>query len=197
MEIIRNSNVLRNILDEEDLLLLENHSLDTLYCIQQYGDCKDCTILMLLIKLIHKYLAKPVFDLAKPVFDLATSCPINNVIEHYVKNNPAEINKLNSGNLSALDICITNSNKTPFIETIKILLNNGSNVNLQDDDGYTSYHLACMRFNLQVVRLILEYDGINIENSHGNYPIEMCNDDAEKDIVNDIVHSIVLLNTKN
>lgn len=183
MEIIRNSNVLRNILDEEDLLLLENHSLDTLYCIQQYGDCKDCTILMLLVKLVHKY--------------LTTSYSINNVIEHYVKNNPAEINKLNSGNLSALDICITNSNKTPFIETIKILLNNGSNVNLQDGNGYTSYHLACMRFNLQVVRLILEYDGINIENSHGNYPIEMCNDDAEKDIVNDIVHSIVLLNTKN
>lgn len=172
--------MLLNILDQEDLLLFENHSLKTTYKIQDMVH-KKVTKLMLLIDLVEKY----------PT--------MNNVIEKYIKRMPPhlvleEINSYTNYNFCALDICI--AKMTPSIKTIKILLDNGANINKQDSDGLTSWYIACTFFNRNIIQLTLEYDAINIKTIDGKYQYDNCSN-KQCAIINKINSDIALLNSKN
>lgn len=174
--------MLLNVLDQEDLLLLENHSLKTTYKIQGMRH-KKVTKLMLLIDLVDKY----------------DSPTMNNIIEQYVKKMPPylvleEINSYTNNNFCALDICI--ARRTPSIKIIKILLNNYANINKQDSDGITSYYIACTFFNQNIIQLILEYDAINIKKNDGGYQNDNCSN-KQCTILNNINRDIALLNSKN
>lgn len=202
MDIIRNA----NILDQEDLLLLENHSLDKEYLIIRdkrssvvfYS--KNVTFLMLLINLVEKY------------------PKINDLIKHYIKRIPKplvldEINYFCDIEFNALDICIAkavakeaiiynnfdfkiqetlpnNITNWSYVETIKILLDNG--IRADQLDWHTSFHY----FNQSIAQSILEYDAINISGCDYNYE-SYCSNDKNKSIMNKINRNIALLNIKN
>lgn len=180
MDIIRNANVLHNILDEEDMLLLENHSLD-----KKYKICFHCssnvTRLMLLVNFLAKYPQK--------------YSQISNIIEQYVKEVPGEINKMDDNDRTALGICIIQYPTN--IKIIKIMLNNSANINQPDGNGLTIYGVACYNFNIVLMRLILEYDGINVKTYYGTYQDTMFYDNNQKEEIAKINQYITLLNTKN
>lgn len=171
MDIIRNA----NILDEEDLLLLETHNLKAKYSI--IVTSTKVTRLMLLINLISKY----------PT--------LINIIEQYVKKTETslklnEINNYDSNEWSALDLCILKGTKI-----IKILLDNGANINMQDSKGNTCLCIALL-YNLSMIQLILEYDAINIKRFNGTYQDSECSDEKRSKF-NKLCQSIALLNAKN
>ena len=43
------------------------------------------------------------------------------------------------------------------MEVVELLLENGAEPNMKDDDGSTPLHAACIRGNLEVVRLLLAH----------------------------------------
>lgn len=169
MDIIKNA----NILNQEDLLLLENHSLGINYIIYNLGLQNKVTKLMLLINFLRKY----------------RNTPLNNIIKEYVKKVPEEVNNFNEFKYSALIMCIKANNEKIYIETIKILLDNGANVNKQNFYGYTAYHFALSYYNTRTLKLLLEYDS----NTAGSYS----NVNYKNAIACKIIHNIELLNTKN
>ncbi|XP_077299026.1 uncharacterized protein LOC143920176 [Arctopsyche grandis] len=62
------------------------------------------------------------------------------------------------------------------IETVKLLLENGANPNMSDDDGYTSLHMAVIHTELSCVKLLLQYGGdFNAINSYGITPLMIAN----------------------
>lgn len=168
-----------NILDDEELLLLKNHSLDTYYYISHFGYENNITKLMLLIDFSLKY------------------PQINNIIEQYVKEVSmlSEINKMCNCHWTALDVCIEEG--ISHIKIIKVLLENGANVNQTDYDGYSSYYIACSNFNRSIMQLILEYDGINteIDSDTGYQDTDLS--DEQRIETDKIKESIALLNKKN
>lgn len=178
MDIIRKANALCNILDQKDLLLLENHSLDKKY---KYNGMsykrKNVTLLMLLTNFLVRY------------------PQIGNIIEQYVRKSLTsdEINKRDDHEWTALEICIVQ--KEPSIKTIKMLLENGADPNLQDFQGYTTYWVACNYFNPFVMQLILEYDGINIK-GRCKYQDRDCSYE-QRCKTKELSQDIALLNKKN
>lgn len=99
MDIIRKANVLRNVLDEDDLLLFENHSLDKEYTLFNSWPQKKVTKLMLLINILHKY---------------PTKSSINNIIKEYIKEVPNEINEVSQYGDDALKICASYNNNFDY-----------------------------------------------------------------------------------
>lgn len=89
MEIIRKANDLRNVLDQEDLLLFENHSLDKKYVIHNYSTHKKVTKLALLINLLHKY----------------PHALLNNIIKEYIQVSN-EVNQVDDHGYSVLELCV-------------------------------------------------------------------------------------------
>lgn len=163
MENIRKANVLK----QEDLLLLENHSLDKTYELEiwtpdnlMWINCKNVTKLMLLIDFLHRYNKED----------------LNNVIKKYIEDVPDEIKHVDD---LALEICIYR----PYLETLKILLNGGI-TNYKDWLADS----ALRRDNFKVFKLLMEYDVcINIKAVFI----------PGRNKVDKIIESLALLNTKN
>lgn len=145
MDIIRKA----NILDQDDLLLLENHNLDITYNIVGLN-LKKIPRLFLLVNLLDKY------------------TEINSIIKNYLKYYSTEVNTIRY-NLNALDICVMKYKDSPCLETIKILLEYGTNINQLDEYDCTSLEYALSNFNYDVIKLMLEYDGVCVKNYYGEY----------------------------
>lgn len=135
MDIIRNA----NILNQEDLSLLENHSLDEIYNICNYTPRKRVTRLMLLIDLLYKY----------------PSNQINDIVNKYTVAIPNEINNYDEYGVNAIQMCASLNH----FETMRILLNNGINNNNNKDNWIwmVIYYLEG-RVSLFAIKLLIEYD---------------------------------------
>lgn len=139
MEIIRRLNDLCNILDQEDLLLLENHSLDKKYEVRTGNPRKKVTRLALLISLLHKYPAKK----------------INDIIKEYIKELPNEILEFDEYWYNALLMCVSLN----YLETMKILLKYDTACQCN-----TATQYAYLYHNLNVLILLIEHDAnVNIK----------------------------------
>lgn len=54
-------------------------------------------------------------------------------------------------------------------DAVKLLLDKGANVNLQDDFGNTALHFASQNHSLDIARLLLNYKAnANIQDNNGN-----------------------------
>lgn len=68
------------------------------------------------------------------------------------------------------------SSRNAEIEDIILLLNNGANINIQGDLGYTALHYACMMGHIDVVKLLLKHNASKtIKNEFGEQPIDVNN----------------------
>ena len=57
-------------------------------------------------------------------------------------------------------------------DIVKLLLEKGSSVNLQDDNGYTALHFASQNYSLDITKLLLDYNAeVNIQDVNGNTPL--------------------------
>lgn len=62
------------------------------------------------------------------------------------------------------------------MQKLKILLNNGANINIQGDLGYTALHYACMKGHISVVELLLKHNASKtIKNEFGEQVIDINN----------------------
>lgn len=70
-----------------------------------------------------------------------------------------------NNDISALSIAACNGN----IETVKILLDNNADIDIQDSDGNTPLHLACIRYHIDTIAELLKYkpDLDNLKNNKG------------------------------
>ena len=86
------------------------------------------------------------------------------ILRNYVSTNKNEVNNKNSEGWTALHIAAINSNKYS-LETVKLLLDNGADINLTTVIGSTALMLATAYSNkgssLETVRLLLE-NGTNV-----------------------------------
>ena len=56
----------------------------------------------------------------------------------------------------------------------RLLIENGANVNIQNDDGYTALMYATMMNNIDIVKLLLENGAnVNIQNNRGSTALEL------------------------
>lgn len=177
MDLIRNANVL----EQEDITILENNNPDTLYNNSPFRNDKGVTRLMLLASFLDKYSKK--FH------------EINSVIKEYIKEVPDEINITSKHGWNVINICI--ASKYSHIETIKILLNGSANVNHISGYKMTALHIATNYVKLNVAKLILEYDSINIKNKQGTSAVDLLWIDAQQIKFNKILEDITVLNQKN
>ena len=69
---------------------------------------------------------------------------LNEYIKFYLKDNPNEVDKMNDIGSTALIIAARKSKNDSSEETVKILLEHGANVNLQEDNGSTALMDAVM-----------------------------------------------------
>ena len=92
------------------------------------------------------------------------------VLYTYILSNQDEINKKNSNGLTALHIAAINSS-IYNLETVKMLLKNGADVNSTDNIGWTALMMAARYSNkkssLETVRLLLD-KGANIDLTNVN-----------------------------
>lgn len=96
--------------------------------------------------------------------------------------------------------------KSPCLETIKILLEYGTNINLPNNYASTSFDCALEHFNYHVVKLMLEYDGVDTKDITSFYTTNEVKKKYFKDYrfsikdsdeFNRLARDINLLNTKN
>ena len=93
------------------------------------------------------------------------------ILKNYVLAFPDEIDKKNTNQWTALHIAIRNSEKfsnKKGLEIIQILLENGADVNLPDNFGWTPLMFAVEYSNLEIVRLLLNKNAdVNSINKDG------------------------------
>jgi len=90
------------------------------------------------------------------------------VVSFFIKSNPTIINQKNIGGATALHIAARKGN----LEICKILIENGANVNLVDNDGWSPLMRAVTSKNLDLVKMLLG-KGVDVKqlNSVGESPI--------------------------
>lgn len=137
MELVR-----KVVICEDDLRMLENNDLNAIYDCSRIRACAGFTLLHKLVLLTKKY------------------PKLNDVIKEYIALYPEEINKVNERKWSALHLAARNSNTKSSIETVEILLKNGSIIDAQANTGDTVLILAVHTndgSNIETVKLLLDY----------------------------------------
>lgn len=176
MDIIRKS----NILDQNDLLLLEdhNHSLDKVYSLHHCLSRRKVTRLILLVNFLHKYPIKA----------------INDIIKEYIKEFSNEIIECDEYDLNALKMT-THSN---HLETLKMFLKydtSHQNINILIKNHNTPMHYAIFYSNIYALKLLIEYDASMSLTDCNNIPLLNCCPNIIKNKVSKIVNNIMLLNS--
>ena len=95
----------------------------------------------------------------------------------------ADINTQDSSLQTPLNVISYRDDNIDTIDTMKVLLENGANVNIPDDRKYTPLHYACQDGYLEGTRLLLER-GANIEayDEDGSSPLEWALVEEHKDV---------------
>lgn len=125
--------------------------------------------------------ALEIIDCWKDTIDLNIKCRNGNTALHLsvakgYKNIDGQGGTLNRSNL----------------EIVSSLTNNGCDVNLQNDKGYTPLHYACLRRDVEMIKVLLDHGAQNeIRDNQGRSPkdlLELTRDEAaailEKDTIN-------------
>lgn len=179
MDIIRKASVL----DEEDLLLLENHSLDNIYTFTVFSQHIGVNRLMLLVNLLKKYPANK----------------INDIIKEYVEELPNEVNEIDNYGFSPLIMCINHK----YLETMKILLNNSKacqDINKKRKGTSRPARYARICNKLDSFKLLIEYDASILKKEDLQFPAlrkHINGNSIYKNRVAEIIDNNMLLNIKN
>jgi len=105
------------------------------------------------------------------------SITINALISNY----PDELHRVNAKGFNALMLAAANAKSHSSIDTVRMLLKHGTNINMQNFDGDTALMLAC-RFASrssydEVVQLLIDSDAkLDIRNNDGNTAIAMASE---------------------
>ena len=107
-------------------------------------------------------------ELMKIVFDDKNG----EITKAYLKQKKLDINFKNNEGWTALMIACRNSNSTSSLETVKVLIEEGSDLNLQNNYGLTALMLACYNSNknssLETVKTLIKAGSdLNLQNKNG------------------------------
>lgn len=84
------------------------------------------------------------------------------------------------------------------LEKIKELLNEGVDINFQDEEGRSALHMACDREHLNIVEFLLQNNAnINIQDNEGNTPLHYACICCYEDIIKLLLQYSPNLDIKN
>lgn len=84
----------------------------------------------------------------------------------------AEIDARDKNNQTPLLLAAYRNEDDSHFHTIKTLLENGANVNAQDDTGYTSTHYLAIESSVEMLRLLMSYKAdLSLKNNQGEIPL--------------------------
>lgn len=115
--------------------IFDDYSIDKMYYVNSYSQTNGFTKLMVLVLNTSKY------------------PELNEQIPLYID----DINKQNCRSQTALILACRNCMTDSTVDTVKILIECGANLNVQDDEGWTALmHVVRMVGSIEVVKLLLD-----------------------------------------
>lgn len=153
-----------NITNDEDIKMLKDASLDTVYDCSNNTRSAGFTLLMKLILLERYYASK------SSIINIMRGESLCYIIKKYIALHPEEVSKVNDKNWTPLMLTISTA-KTCNIEIIKLLLKYTSNVNAMNNRNCTALVLSAI-YNPKncatVVKILLKHGAdIDIANIKG------------------------------
>lgn len=117
------------------------------------------------------------------------------IIKH---NNSNELLNHNISNLSFLYLAFKYYKYENNIKVIKLLLDNGININKLYDDNYTLLMLFCIDNNLNIINLLLDYGAdVNIQDKMGNTALMISSNCCDINVIKLLISKGADYNIKN
>ena len=176
--IIIKTETLKSAICEDDIAFLQSN-IDSYNINARFEDEDNDTLLLFAIGISQNKSYK--FFLQNGADVYATNAQNENILHAIVYS--GDINRLNFIIKQGYKLNIdekTMDGATPLLISIalresnmaKVLINNGADVNIPDNEGLTPLHIACQEGDIELAKVLIE-KGANIRSktAKGNYPI--------------------------
>ena len=101
----------------------------------------------------HMSTPHPTQPRASPLY-YAALCGFDDLVEHLIRTHPTDINAMGGYHITPLHASLRRGHR----QITQLLLREGANVDVLDNEGATALHRACRAGNLDLVRLLLKHD---------------------------------------
>ncbi|MCO5238375.1 MAG: ankyrin repeat domain-containing protein [Chitinophagaceae bacterium] len=112
-------------------------------------------------------------------------------LKELISMNKNLLNEHTISGYSGLHVAVSNIS----IESAKILIQMGTNVNSQDEDGQTALHYCAEYYQYEIAKSILEHGGdLSISDKYGNQALWTCTFNVQNDLTGLDILELFLLN---